>query len=290
MNIPNPSRTQTNGLRTFAIVIGAVLIAAASIYYFNSRHYESTDDANIESHVTAVSPNISGTVSKVLVTDNQEVKEGDLLVLIDARPFETKLGHARADEQSAAADAARAKTDLERAQTLFAQDAISRQTLDHTVASAQSAQAKLDGARKSVASDELDVSYTKITAPVAGRITRKSVEEGSYVQTGQELLAVVPHQVWVVANFKETQLTYMRPGQEVDIRVDAYPGVPFTGRIESVQHGTGSRFSLMPAENATGNFVKVVQRVPVKVVFDPTPDPKYLLAPGMSVEPTVKVR
>jgi membrane fusion protein (multidrug efflux system) len=111
-----------------------------------------------------------------------------------------------------------------------------------------------------------------------------------FVQVGQMLMAVVPNDVWVIANFKETQLKDIRPGQPVDIKVDAYPGRTFRGHVDSIQSGTGARFSLLPPENATGNFVKVVQRVPVKIVFDEAPDPQYQLGPGMSVVPRVHVK
>lgn len=137
---------------------------------------------------------------------------------------------------------------------------------------------------------ELDLSYTAIKAPVAGHVTRKSVEPGAYVQVGQPLLALVPHEIWVVANFKETQLTTMRPGQPVEIKVDTYPGRTFKGKVDSIQRGTGARFSLFPPENATGNYIKVVQRVPVKIVFVEDLAHAPLLAPGMSVTPRVKVR
>jgi membrane fusion protein (multidrug efflux system) len=137
---------------------------------------------------------------------------------------------------------------------------------------------------------ELDLSYTKLYAPAAGRITRKSVEPGNYVQVGQTLFSIVPQPVWVVANFKETQLTHIRPGQPVDIRVDAYPDTAFRGRVDSIQAGSGAAFSLLPPENATGNYVKVVQRVPVKILLDGPPDPAHVLGPGMSVVPTVQVK
>jgi membrane fusion protein (multidrug efflux system) len=121
-------------------------------------------------------------------------------------------------------------------------------------------------------------------------VTRKSVEEGALVQVGQPLLAIVPGDVWVTANFKENQIGRMTPGQAVEITVDAYPDKKFKGHVDSIQAGTGSRFSLIPPENATGNYVKVVQRVPVKIVFDESPDPKHMLAPGMSVVPEVAVK
>lgn len=275
------------------IVVGAVVAVLAVggfLYYLHARHYEDTDDAFIEGHVTQISPNVAGTVTSVQVDDNQSVKQGQLLVEIDPRPFDAKLGQDRADAVSADADARKAHSDLERDIQLFAQDAISKQTLDHAQATAEEADARVELERKKVSADELDLSYTRLTAPMDGRVARKSVEPGSYVQVGQALMAIVPSEVWVVANFKETQLDLMRKGQPVDIHVDAYPDRKFTGRVDSIQSGTGAVFSLLPPENATGNYVKVVQRVPVKIVFDPPPDPSVLLAPGMSVEPRVRVR
>lgn len=152
-------------------------------------------------------------------------------------------------------------------------------------------QASIEQARVAVRQAELDLSYAKIYAPEDGFITRKNVEEGQLVQTGTLLMALSQSdEVWVTANFKETQLELMRVGQAVDIEVDAYPNQTFHGKIESFQLGTGARFSALPTENATGNYVKVVQRVPVKITFDEQPDSAHLLAPGMSVEPSVKVR
>lgn len=153
------------------------------------------------------------------------------------------------------------------------------------------AEAQIAQAEAAIKEAELELSYTKIYAPEDGTITRKTIEEGQLVQPGTALMAISQSdEVWVVANFKETQLEAMRVGQAVDIEVDAYPSETFHGKIESFQAGTGSRFSLLPSENATGNYVKVVQRIPVKIVFDEQPDKVHLLAPGMSVEPSVKVR
>jgi membrane fusion protein (multidrug efflux system) len=136
----------------------------------------------------------------------------------------------------------------------------------------------------------LNQSYTKIYANESGFITRKSVEPGNFVATGQVLMGLVSDRVWVVANFKETQLRNMRPGQPVTVKVDAFPQLKLRGRVDSIQSGTGARFSLLPAENATGNYVKVIQRVPVKIVLLDPPPAGYRLGPGMSVEPEVKVR
>jgi membrane fusion protein (multidrug efflux system) len=156
---------------------------------------------------------------------------------------------------------------------------------------AEGSKADAEKARAEVEQATLNLSYTRIYAPAAGHVTKKNVEPGIFVQVGQSLMAIVPPDVWITANFKETQLTHMRPGQPVTVSVDTYPGETFHGRVDSIQRGTGSRFSLLPPENATGNFVKVVQRIPVKIVFDrPEELAKYLLVPGMSVVPEVNVK
>jgi membrane fusion protein (multidrug efflux system) len=203
-------------------------------------------------------------------------------------------------------DHARAQAAVSRAKLLSARKNIDTQSAEirQAVASAQAAedglrqalavvekrQAEAREAEAEVRQAELDLSYTRITAPSAGFVTKKAVEPGAYVQVGQKLLSVVGRDVWVVANFKETQIAGMKPGQPVDIEVDAYPGVTFRGHVDSIQRGTGSRFTLLPPENATGNYIKVVQRVPVKIVLDrQNGSDGYLLAPGMSVIPDVNV-
>ena len=173
---------------------------------------------------------------------------------------------------------------------LLAQGFVSVQDRDNAVAKDRIAAGQVDQLEAAVRQAELDLSHTKIWAPESGRITRKSVEAGNYVQVGQTLLSIVPDNVWVVANFKENQLGHMRPGQPATIRIDAYPDKIFKGHVESIQAGSGARFSLLPPENATGNYVKVVQRVPVKILIDEPPDPHHVLGPGLSVLPEVKVR
>jgi membrane fusion protein, multidrug efflux system len=148
--------------------------------------------------------------------------------------------------------------------------------------------AQLAQAHATLEQAQANLARTIVTAPVAGRVTKLTAAKGGYAAVGQTLMMFVPREVWVTANFKETQLNLMRPGQPVDIAIDAYPGRTFAGHVDSVQSGSGTAFSLLPAENATGNYVKIVQRVPVKIVFDKAPD--VLLGPGMSVVPTVKVR
>jgi membrane fusion protein (multidrug efflux system) len=150
------------------------------------------------------------------------------------------------------------------------------------------ADAQVSQARATAEQAEVNLSRAAITAPIAGRTTKLSAAAGGYAAVGQALMMFVPREVWVTANFKETQLDLMRPGQPVDITIDAYPDRTFKGHIDSIQSGSGTAFSLLPAENATGNYVKIVQRVPVKIVFNQPPDVE--LGPGMSAVPTVKVR
>jgi membrane fusion protein, multidrug efflux system len=241
----------------------------------------------------------------------------------------TEQATVESDEASAAADAAqndKAQSDFQRYQDLYKTRVVAPQDLDHYRAAAKSAKATLDAANKKVLSDEAQVnearaevaayqglvesvtaqiheadaslataklnqSYTEIVAPENGWVTQKSVEPGEYVQAGQTMFALVPQKVWVTANFKEDQIRRMRPGQEVEIEIDALHGKKFRGHVDSIQAGSGARFSLLPPQNATGNYVKVVQRVPVKILFDEpiNSESDLPLGPGESVVPTVKV-
>ena len=193
------------------------------------------------------------------------------------------LDQARSQVDTRQAELNQANARLDSARS--APDVVSRSTSQAAVSKADAEKARAD-----LEQAVLNLSYTNIHAPADGYVTKKAVEPGSYVQTGQSLMAIVRPEVWVTANFKETQLTHMRPGQPVTINVDMYPDKTFHGRVESIQRGTGSRFSLLPPENATGNFIKVVQRIPVKIVFDrPDELSAQLLVPGMSVVPIVDV-
>ena len=160
-----------------------------------------------------------------------------------------------------------------------------------TQAKAASAQAHVQQAQAALAQAELNLQYTTVTAPTAGIVSRKNVEIGQVVQAGQPLMALVDlEHTWITANFKETQLKSMRPGQKAEIEVDALGGRSFKAHVDSIAAATGAKFSLLPPENATGNFVKVVQRIPVKLYLEPGEDPDHLLRPGMSVTPTVHVQ
>jgi membrane fusion protein, multidrug efflux system len=230
---------------------------------------------------------------------------------------QAQLAQNDAQVRVAEADLEQASRDLARYRAIDPA-AITRQQLDQSSATTKSAAAKLDSARQAVlggkaqleaqqakiaAADaavrqadadihngELQLSYTRIEAPHAGRVTKRTVNLGNYATPGQALLAIVPDEMWVTANFKETQLTAMRPGQPVEITVDAYPDEVLHGHVDSIQRGTGAVFSALPAENATGNYVKAVQRVPVKILFDGDAWDRLPLAPGLSVSPVVTVR
>jgi len=394
-------------LRTRLILGGVavvVLVAGLYIYYFNR---ESTDDAQVDGHITAVSAKVYGRVSEVLVNDNEPVKAGQPLVKLDARDYQAALDQAKgqlalaegeaqsagvdipktrenvasgtsnADAQllGAQADAIRAEVtfdqaktsdlawaqanidksranarlaqaDLERFTPLMEKGEISKQQYDAAKANADAtasalkadeekfaqaqrsveiAQAQLEAARArvqqahagvasakadtkqvsmkqadaaakiakvqqqraAVEAAQLNLEYATITAPVDGVVTHKQVEIGQVVQQGQGLLVVVPlHDVWVTANFKETQLKKMKAGQKAEVKVDTYEKT-FSGHVDSIAGATGAVLSLLPPENATGNYVKVVQRIPVKIVLDPIPQEKAVLRPGMNVEATV---
>jgi membrane fusion protein, multidrug efflux system len=227
------------------------------------------------------------------------------------------IGQTKADLASSQATSENAQADLKRNEQLYQTHVIDRREYDASVAQAKSDIANVESNAKKVASQEaqvqlaaaqysaasaaekqaeaqlrqaeLQLSYAQIYAPFDGRVTKKSLEPGDYVQPGQTLFSLVPPEVWVIANFKETQLKNMRAGQPVSIQVDAVPGHDFKAHVDSFQVGTGGRFTLLPPENATGNFVKVVQRVPVKIVFDELPSKLERLWAGESVEPRVNV-
>jgi membrane fusion protein (multidrug efflux system) len=214
-----------------------------------------------------------------------------------AAAADAQVGEARAAQQAAqgAMQQSQAQVGVAQSQVGEASGRLSAANAAPQQVAASRAQvattaADVEQARAAVDQEELNVTYTKIYAPEDGTVTKKAVEEGMFVQVGQALMAIVPDEVWVIANFKETQLDAIRPGQPVDIKVDAYPSKKFKGHVDSLQTGTGARFSMLPPENATGNYVKVVQRVPVKIVFDEQPDPQYPIGPGMSVEPEVRVK
>jgi membrane fusion protein (multidrug efflux system) len=389
------------------IALGMLMaaVAAGAWTWFHFRDRVSSDDAQVDAHITAVAPKIPGNVLEVLVLDNQPVKAGDVLVRIDPRDYQARVDIARsallqaqsqlhtaqtvvpltnnttqsgatgataqladamaeldrarlAYEQANSSDIAvseakvrtrqanneRAQADLARMKPLLDKAEISRLQYDAYQASARVAESELltaqeelasvqqnagikkaaiaaaqsrvsvaqaqveaslanrkqvdvrraesgtaaagvEAARANLAAAELQLSYTTLVAPVSGVVTRKSVEPGQIVQPGQSLMTIIPLQdVWVTANFKETQLATVHPGQRAEIKVDMY-GRSVVGHVDSIAGATGSRLSLLPPENATGNFVKVVQRIPVKILIDQANG--LVLRPGMNVDATI---
>jgi membrane fusion protein, multidrug efflux system len=403
----DPGRKRTIRFVLLALLVVAVVVAIPVSAYYAGR--ESTDDAQVDGDVIPVSARIVGTITEVLVRDNQAVKAGDPLVRLDAADYQVAQAQAEAQLASAVANTAetsvnvpltnintqtlvstsssqtaesqaalssaqqgvsaaqarlnsansdlagkqadllKAQQDLARFKSLVAKDEISRQDYDAAVAAEQGAAADVDSAKADAVASQhlldqatsqvgqakaklasavaqqhqseqampkqqqvsearhkqaeaqvkqsqanlnqarLNIGYTLIKAAVDGVVSRKSAEPGMQVSPGQQIMSLVPlDNVWVTANFKETQLEKMRPGQKVEITVDTYSsGHKYHGHIESIAAASGSRFSLLPPENATGNYVKVVQRVPVKILLEPGENRDHVLRPGMSVAPTV---
>ncbi|HLX07191.1 MAG TPA: HlyD family secretion protein [Thermoanaerobaculia bacterium] len=394
---PAPKKGMPRRFRLLAIVGVAVLAVAAVLYWLHSRHYEDTDDAQVDGHIHPISARVSGTVLAVnpQVEENRYVTAGTVLVTIDPADFQaaadsaraeadrlrasaaassaevpvqtanaegqlhvaeaalaqsgqavaTEIGNlnaAKARAEQAQSNARKTEADRKRYSNLLDKQEISRSEYDQRANDARTAQAAYDAAQADVSAAtarvaqardavdqqkanlvkartapqqiaevkarsgsanaelaraaaqletaRLNLSYTRIVAPVSGLVGRKSVESGQRVQPGQELVTIVQlDDVWITANFKETQLRLMRPGQPAEIHVDAY-GVDLPAHVESIAAATGSRFSLLPPENASGNFVKVVQRLPVRIRLDRQQDALHPLRPGLSVDAKVTVR
>lgn len=309
------------------LIITIAVVALSAVVYFvhDALRFQSTDDAYVETTTVSVAPKVSGEVVEVLVTDNQYVREGDVVARIDDVDYKIKLEQAEAkyertllNQKNAKAtfnarqtDIEVAKKDLDRYKSLYEKGAVSKQTLDNAQAKYDSAVAGHTSAEQGVFSSKKDrvadadlkeikaqrdwaaqqLKYTEIVAPQSGFVTSRRVEKGMYAQVGSPLFVIVPDNVWVVANFKENQLTNMKEGQPVDIKIDTYPNKVFKGEVESIQRSSGAKSSLFPPENAVGSFVKIVQRIPVKIVFTEDYDRvQYKVIPGMSVVPKVKVR
>lgn len=302
---------------TVVLVLVALIWGGSKIYH--SFLYVETDNAQIEGDIYPVISRVPGRVQQVLCSDNQKVAKGDTLVLLDPADYEVRrdmaeaaLDNARASVSAAgeaalaaAATGQKLSADLRRSENLRRQDVISPSEFDavkagaltssaqHAAAESQhrAAAAQLKMREAELRNAGLQLSYTTITAPADGHVSKKNVQPGQYVAPGQQLIALVgSKKLWVVANFKETQLENIRPGQPVSIKVDAYPGKEFEGEVESISSGTGARFALLPPDNASGNFVKVAQRVPVRILFTGKPDNEHKLAAGMNVVVEIRVK
>lgn len=284
-------------------ITAIILLIFGTIVSVNSIFYKSTDDAFVEGHIITVSPRISGPVIKLHIEDNQLVKTGDLLLEIDPKDYEVKLKQTEAKLEEARASLIKAQSqnqkdtlDYQRYSLMYEKGISSKQDFDNSqnnLNSAQSSVAEIQAAVKRLEAEveqaKLDLSYTKIYASQDGKITHRTVEQGNYVQTAQPLFAIAKDDVWIVANFKETQVANMKQGQPVKIKIDAFGNKKFNGVVDSLQMASGAKASLFPPENAVGSYVKIVQRIPVKINF--TDDITGLnIIPGMSVVPTVRVK
>ena len=331
--------------------VALLAIGGGSAWWYATRNEISTDDAYTDGRAVSIAPKLAGYVTDLLVTDNQRVHAGEVLLRIDRREYvaardqaagrvasaeaqlanarlalelarvvyPAKLDSAQAQRDTAQAVLVRARADLHRQRALPA-PATAQTNIDEATAGDAQARAQLAGAeaavrqaepvglniaqaeaqvhdlegelaqaRAQLAQAEVNLSYCTLVAPQDGWVTKRNVERGSFVNAGAALMALVSPEVWVTANFKESQLDRMRPGQPARLSVDAYPGLRLRGHVDSIQKGSGGRFSAFPPENATGNFVKIVQRVPVKIVIDEGLDPDLPLPLGLSVVPTVQV-
>jgi membrane fusion protein (multidrug efflux system) len=304
------------------VILLGLLIFGVRKWWFGRSHV-STDNAQVDGHIVPVLPKVGGYVVEVRVDENRSVRAGDTLVVLDDRDLRARLaqtdadlaallatvssrarvGQADAAVAQAQANALKARADLARLEPLAAQNIVSQQQLDAARAAAAAAEAQLASAQAALvgadarvaaaraARDQaaLQLSYTRIITPSAGVVSKKSVELGQLVQAGQPLMTVVPlTDVWVTANLKETETADVTPGDSADITVDAYKGMHVRGHVESLAPATGAKFSLLPPDNATGNFTKVVQRIPVRIHLDSPVDTTHPLRPGMSVVATIK--
>lgn len=330
-------------------IVVVVMVVVALVWWLMTRNQETTDDAFTDGDAVTIAPKVAGYVTDLRVKDNQRVKKGDLLVVIDPRDAtaqrdqaQAQLGLATAQLHQAQAQLAlskvqypaqrdearaqvlKAKADLANAEAAYKRQrgvdprATTQQNIDTANAQLRSAQAQLASAQAQLEVAEqvqlqirqqetnveareqqvaqakaqletanLNLSWTNVRAPFDGYVTKRNVQTGTLVQAGTALFSLVSQEVWVTANFKESQLERMRPGNKVTVTVDAWPDMELEGHVDSIQQGSGSKFAAFPSENATGNFVKIVQRVPVKIVIDKGLDPNKPLPLGLSVEPKV---
>ena len=281
----NPKREKVVKILAGIVIIGLII---SGIYIMNNAGHESTDDAYIEGRIHAIAPKVSGTVLKVNVDDNQLVREKDLLVEIDPVDYILKEKEAAANLEVRQATFQQSLRDRNRAESLYNGKVIPKEKYEFSLTAYNLAKAQMSAAKQQQNISRQNLRYTKIYSPVDGYVTKKSVEIGNQITAGQPLMAIIGlKDIWLTANYKETQLKKVKPGQRVMIKVDTYPGKVFTGRVDSIMAGTGAAFSLFPPENALGNYVKVVQRVPVKIVLDNNVDQEHILRIGMSCVPTI---
>lgn len=281
---------KNNSKKTVMSVGGGVF--AAGVFYFLFQHfmYVTTDNAQVEAPNLLLAPKVAGFVVKVNVKEGQTVKAGDILVEIDDRDYQNTLTQVRAELASLEAKKQDADRNFKRISGLFKGNAVSQQQFDQTSTVSSEIKSKYAALSAQVAQAELNLSNTKIVAPINGVIAKKAVEVGQLAGVGTPLLGFVgSDERWVSANFKETEIDGIQPGQIAYIEVDAIRSRRFQGKIESLSAATGATFSLIPPDNATGNFTKVVQRVPVRITLENlSENDRQILRAGLSAEVKVK--
>jgi membrane fusion protein (multidrug efflux system) len=345
MENQNPKKKRNPAIFIAPVVIGVILFIGIRSW-IHGRHYESTDNASIEATNLPMLARVAGYIDSLTVKDYDEVKIGQLLLVIDDREYKIALQQALADQQAAVADLENAKAgltnaekslllaksnhevqrarldksqaDLKRDEALFADASITTKQLDDSksahlinqrlynasadqVGSAQAqirtataliqkAEAQIQTRKALVDQARLRLSFTRIYAPASGKIGRKAIDKGQFVQPGQTLFSILNNDdFWVIANFKETQLQRMKERQELDLELDGFPDVAIKGKVASMSDATGSKFALLPPDNSTGNFVKITQRVPVKIEIEDLDKYKSFLRGGLSLTAEVKV-
>jgi len=284
-NEQNPKRKMVMMILIAVVAVGLLLGGINIARNFNRQ---STDDAYIEGRIHTISSKVSGTVLKVHVEDNQMVRKGDLLVEIDPVDYSLKENQAAANLEVRKATFEQAVRDRDRAESLFNDKVIPKEKYEFALTAYNLAKAQVSAEEQQLNIIRQNLLYTKVYSPVDGYVTKKSLEIGNQINAEQPLMAIIAlNDIWVTANFKETQLEKVKNGQRVLIKVDTYPDKVFTGKVDSIMAGTGAAFSLFPPENALGNYVKVVQRVPVKIKFDKDTDQDHVLRIGMSCVPSI---
>ncbi len=259
---------------------GTVIILLAGYLTYEHFAYVTTDNAQIFGHSLMMAPKVSGYITEVNVVEGQKVAKGEVLIQIDQRDYENNLKQAKGELASIEARRRDAERNYRRLVDLLSKGAVSQQQFDTSTAQYNDVKAKYDAIASQVAQAELNLSNTKITAPVDGFIAKKSAEVGQLAAPGVPLIGFVDAgERWIIANFKETEIESIKLDAKVEVDVDAISGKKFAGIVESISSATGATFTLLPPDNATGNFTKVVQRIPVKVKFE-----------NLSAEDIIKLR
>ena len=286
-----PSGKPENGRRNKILIgLGAIALFGAGWLAYRAWAFVTTDNAFVQGHTVMIASKVPGIVNEVLVDENQAVKEGQILVRIDPRDIQNQLAQIEAELGSSQARLRDAQTTFHRISSLYSKGAVAQQQFDTASATYKDSMKRATAIEAQLAQSKLNLSYADIKAPSDGMIARRSVEPGQVVPVGQPLLGFVEGRTrWIVANFKETDLPELKIGRAAHVDVDAIPGKRFRAEVESFSPSTGATFTLLPPDNATGNFTKVVQRVPVRLkLLDLAPEDIRELRVGLSAEVTVR--